>query len=85
VFPSMPKGENVGHGVMVLALMSKRAKMINVDMLWCSHWTWYYGIVIIKKIKYVCEILKLRRDNVVGCAEDIVRGTEESLILPDHL
>jgi hypothetical protein len=30
VFPSMPKGENVGHDVMVLALMSKRAKIINV-------------------------------------------------------
>jgi hypothetical protein len=31
--------------------------------------TWYYGIVIIKKIKYVYEILKLRRDNVVGYAK----------------
>jgi hypothetical protein len=30
VFPSMPKGDNVGHGVMVLGLMSKMAKMINV-------------------------------------------------------
>jgi hypothetical protein len=43
---------SVGHGVMVLALMSKRAKMINVD----------YGIDV-KKINmvlslYVFEILK---------------------------
>jgi hypothetical protein len=30
LFPSMPKGENVGHGGMVLALMSKKANMINV-------------------------------------------------------
>jgi len=65
----------VGHDVMVLELMSKRAKMTNVR----------HGIVIIKKKKYVCEILKLQRDNVVGCTKDIARGIEESLILPDHL
>jgi hypothetical protein len=40
-------------------------------------WTWYYGVGIdVKKINmvlslYVFEILKLRRDNIVGCAEDI--------------
>ena len=44
-FPSMPKGENVGHGVMVLALMSKRAKMINVDYgidVKRSIWNYHY-------------------------------------------
>ena len=30
LFPSMPKGDNVGHGVMVLELMSKKDNMINV-------------------------------------------------------
>jgi hypothetical protein len=37
LFPSMPKGENVGHGGMVWALMSKKANMINVG----------YGIMVL--------------------------------------
>jgi len=51
-------------------------------------WTWYYGVGIdFKKINmilslYVFEILNIRRDNVVGCAEDIARGAEESSINP---
>jgi hypothetical protein len=52
----MPKGENVGHGIMVLALMSKKDNMIN-------DWTWYYVGIDVKKINmvlslYVFEILK---------------------------
>jgi hypothetical protein len=49
-------------------------------------WTWYYVVGIdVKNINmvlslYVFEILNLRRDNVVGCAEDIVRGVQESCI-----
>jgi hypothetical protein len=37
LFSSMPKEANVGHGVMVLALMSKKANMINVE----------YGIMVL--------------------------------------
>jgi hypothetical protein len=41
----MPKGENVEHGVMVLALMSKRVNMVNVVRC--------YGVGIdIKKSQY---------------------------------
>jgi hypothetical protein len=29
---------------------------------------------------YVFEILNLKRDNIVGCAEDIAQGAEESNI-----
>jgi len=55
----------------MLALMSKKANMIN-------DWTWYYVVGIdVKNINmvlslYVFEILKLKRDNVVGCVEDMV-------------
>jgi hypothetical protein len=56
----MPKGENVGHGIMLLAIDVK-----NINMVLSL---------------YVFEILNLRRDNVVGCAEDIARGAEESCI-----
>ena len=49
-------------------------------------WTWYYGIGIdVKNINmvlslYVFEILNLKRDNGVGCAEDITLVAEESCI-----
>jgi hypothetical protein len=29
---------------------------------------------------YVFEIIKLKRDNVVGCAKDLARGAKESYI-----
>ena len=42
MFPSMPKGENVGHDVMELALMSKRVCDVGIgidakrSILWSS-------------------------------------------------